>query len=240
MSPLIRLLVAVGLVVVIWQIPYGQQILYPLSLLATLAHELGHGLCALLMGADFESLAIYADGSGMAYWRGNPGPLGYALIAAGGLIGPTVAGVTLLCFSHRPNHVRWILAILAVLAGVVMVLWVRNPFGLIFMVSLAIGLGLSSRFLDDGSAAIMLNLVAVTLCLSLFKDVEYMFSAVAVVDGVAHPSDSATIAAALWLPYWFWGGLLAALSLGLLVLGLWVTGRQSGSVARDANAPNSA
>lgn len=240
MSPFIRLLLAVGLIVGIWQIPYGQHILYPLSLLATLAHELGHGLCALLIGAYFESIAIYADGSGIAYWHGNPGRFGSAFIAAGGLIGPTVAGVTLLCLSHRPSHVRWILAILAVLTSIVLVLWVRNSFGIFFVLTLVIGLGLSSRFLADGSAAFLLNLLAVTLCLSLLKDIDYMFSAVAVVDGVTRTSDSAAIAAALWLPYWFWGGLILILSIGLLTLGLWVTSRRCEGHARDADTHNSA
>ena len=65
------------------------------------------------------------------------------------------------------------------------------------------------------------------LCLSWFRDLDYMFSARAVVAGVARPSDSAVIADALWLPYWFWGGVVAALSLTLLVFGLWaVAGRR--------------
>ena len=50
---------------------------------------------------------------------------------------------------------------------------------------------------------------------------------VAGVAGVARPSDSAIIAQALWLPFWFWGALVAALSLALLVLGLWLVNRRS-------------
>jgi hypothetical protein len=37
------------------------------------------------------------------------------------------------------------------------------------------------------------------------------------------PSDVAQIAEALWLPYWFWGGLLAVVSVAVLVGGLWLS-----------------
>lgn len=62
--------------------------------------------------------------------------------------------------------------------------------------------------------------MVLTLCLSWFTDLDYMFSAHAVVDGVVHPSDSAFIAAALGLPYWLWGGVVAGLSLAVVVLGI--------------------
>jgi hypothetical protein len=45
-----------------------------------------------------------------------------------------------------------------------------------------------------------------------------MFSAQAIVNGVAMPSDSAVIAQALWLPYWFWGGVVAVFSLAVTAL----------------------
>ena len=38
----------------------------PLVLLATLMHELGHGLAALMLGGSFAQLQLWADGSGVA------------------------------------------------------------------------------------------------------------------------------------------------------------------------------
>ena len=52
-----------------------------------------------------------------------------------------------------------------------------------------------------------------------------MFSGQAVVNGVVHRSDSAVIAQALLLPYWFWGGLVALISMLLLLLGIAVASR---------------
>ena len=42
---------------------------HTLVLLSTLAHELGHGIAALLVGGGFESFVLYADGSGAAMTR---------------------------------------------------------------------------------------------------------------------------------------------------------------------------
>ncbi|MDP3650858.1 MAG: M50 family metallopeptidase [Rhodoferax sp.] len=220
MHPRTLLILSTAATVLVWQLPYGRQMLYPLTLLATYAHEMGHGLTALLLGAQFDQLLLHADGSGMAVWHGNPGRIATALIAAGGLVGPTVAGITLLLLSRSPRFARAVLGTLALLLTVSMVLWSRNSFGAVFLMALAATLALAARVLPDTAAAFLLHLIAATLCLSWFTDLDYMFSAQAVVGGVAHPSDSAVIANALWLPYWFWGGVVAVFSLAVAALGI--------------------
>ena len=213
------LILSVLAVVVIWQLPYGKQILYPLTLLATFAHEMGHGLMAMLLGAHFDQLHLNADGSGLAIWQGDPGPAARALIAAGGLLGPSLAGVGLL-FAGTSSRARAALSVLAASILIVVAVWVRNPFGILFLLAVAAILAVAARILPAAGAAFLVSFVAVTLCLSWFADLNYMFSAYAEVDGRRHPSDSAAIAQALWLPYWFWGGIVAISSLAVLVLGL--------------------
>ena len=111
------LLLSTLTIVVIWQLPYGRQILYPLTLLATFAHEMGHGLTAMLVGEQFDQLLLNADGSGVAMWRGNPGRLATALVAAGGLVGPSFAGIGLLLVSRSQRFCRAVLATLAMVSG---------------------------------------------------------------------------------------------------------------------------
>lgn len=228
MSSRAPLLLSAAAIALIWQVPYGRQLLYPLSLLATYAHEMGHGLTALLLGAQFDQLLLHADGSGVALWRGNPGRLATALIAAGGLMGPTLAGITLLLFSRSPRLARAVLATLAALLTVSVALWSRNTFGAVFLLALAATLGVAARALPDHAAAFLLHLIALTLCLSWFTDLGYMFSAQAMVNGAAQASDSAVIADALWLPYWFWGGAIAFFSLMVALLGIGFVSRQPG------------
>ena len=207
-------------VVVIWQVPYGHQLLYPLTLLATYAHEMGHGITALLTGSDFDHLVLHADGSGMAMWRGNPGRLATALIAAGGLVGPTFAGIGLLLVSRNPRHARTVLACLSALIVLTVVLWSRNAFGVVFLIAVAATLGIAARVLTPAAASFLLHFIAATLCLSWFHHLGYLFSAQAIVNGVAMPSDSSVIAQSLWLPYWFWGGVLALFSLAVATWGI--------------------
>ena len=77
-------------------------------------------------------------------------------------------------------------------------------------------------------APCLLHLMAATLCLSWFTDLDYMFSAQATVNGMVRPSDSAVIAQALWLPYWFWGGVVACFSLAVAALGIAFVSRDVG------------
>ena len=207
-------------VVVILQVPYGRQLLYPLTLLATYAHEMGHGITALLTGSEFDHLVLHADGSGMAMWRGNPGRLATVLIAAGGLVGPTFAGIGLLLVSRNPRHARTVLACLAALIVWTVVLWSRNAFGVVFLIAVAATLGIAARVLPPAAASFLLHFIAATLCLSWFNHLGYLFSAQAMVNGVAMPSDSSVIAQALWLPYWFWGGVVALFSLAVATWGI--------------------
>lgn len=227
MHPRTLLILSGAAIALIWQLPYGRQLLYPLSLLATYAHEMGHGLTALASGASFEHLLLHADGSGLAVWHGQPGRVASALIAAGGLLGPTLAGITLLRLSRAPSRARAVLALLAVAISVSVLLWARNGFGVVFLLALAAALALAARLLPEALAAFLLHVMALTLCLSWFSDLGYMFSAQARVDGAVHASDSAAIAEALGGPYWFWGGAVALLSLAVALLGIvWVSRRR--------------
>ena|ERR1035437_1232388 len=227
MKPRTLLILCTAVILLIWQLPYGHQLLYPLTLLATFAHEMGHGLTALLVGAEFDQLLLHADGSGLAQWHGNPGRIARALVAAGGLMGPTLAGTGVLLLSSSARFARILLTTLAALVALAVVLWVRNLFGVVVLLALAGTLGLAARTLPDSAAAFLLHLIAVTLCLSWWRDLNYMFSAQALVNGVGYPSDSALIAQALWLPYWFWGAALALFSLALTALGIWFVSRRT-------------
>jgi hypothetical protein len=221
------LLLSTAAIVLVWQLPYGRLLLYPLSLLATFAHEMGHGLTAQLLGAQFDELMLYADGSGMAVWHGNLGRVATALVAAGGLLGPTLAGVSLLLLSRQARFARAVLVLLAMLIAVSVILWTRNAFGALFLLVLATLLALAAKALSETAAAFLLHLMAITLCLSCFTDLGYMFSNQALVVGVAHLSDSAVISHTLGLPYWFWGAALALLSLTFTLLGIVFVSRKA-------------
>ncbi len=66
----------------------GQTILYPIHLLVTFLHELGHALGALITGGDVLALQVNDDGSGWTKTQG--GNLG--IILMGGYLGSALLG----------------------------------------------------------------------------------------------------------------------------------------------------
>jgi hypothetical protein len=212
------LAISVLVTAVLYAIPFGRTIAWPLVLVSTLAHELGHGLAAALLGGGFEALRLHADGSGVALWRGAFGRFATAAVAGAGLLGPAVAAFILLVLGRTPQYARSALGVLG--AGLVLValLLARNAFGLVFILILAATLLLIAIRAPRFSQTAVL-LLAVQLALSVFSRSDYLFTSVALTAAGPMPSDVAVMAAALFLPYWFWGLLCGGASAGLLVLG---------------------
>lgn len=208
--------------VILWEVPYGRWIGYPLFLLSTVAHELGHGFTAMLLGGHFVAFLMWPDGSGVAQWQGNFGRAARALVAAGGLLGPAVAAAVLFFAGTKPERARWSLGVLGLFFLVVTLVFVRTLFGLLFVSLLAILCAVIAVKATAEGAQIVVLFLGVQLALAVFSRADYLFTAEAVTGAGRAPSDVAVMAQALWLPFWIWGLLCAALS--LLVLG-WGLGR---------------
>ncbi len=214
------LLVSVGLTAVLYLVPYGQYLAYPLMLLSTLAHEMGHGVAALLVGGSFHRFEMWPDGSGVAVWSGEVGPFRRALVAAGGLIGPAVAAAVGFAIGRTIRGARGALIALAAILALALLLVVRNLFGVLFVVVVLGGCFLAARKASGEVAQLVLIFLAVQLALSVFSRGDYLFTPVAETATGVMPSDVGQMAAALLLPYWFWGLGCGALSVMALLYGL--------------------
>ena len=71
-----------------------------------------------------------------------------------------------------------------------------------------------------GLAQAVLVFLAVQLALAVFSRADYLFTSMALTRSGPMPSDVSVMAQALFLPYWFWGAVCGALSVGILFLGL--------------------
>ena len=69
-----QLIIAGVLVIFLPQLPLGNYLLYPFTILTTWFHEMGHGLAALALGWEFERLVLLSDGSGYAESYRPPTP----------------------------------------------------------------------------------------------------------------------------------------------------------------------
>jgi hypothetical protein len=216
------LLISCAITVGLYVVPFGGILAYPLVLLSTLAHEMGHGLTAVLVGGDFESFQLFADGSGVAQWSGNPSRLDRAFVSAGGLLGPAVVAAVLFFVGKWAKVARVALTVLGAALIIALVLVIRNMFGLAFVSLIAalclwIGIKGSAR-----AAQIAVVFVGVQLALSVFSRGDYLFTDTAMTASGPMPSDVAQISEALFGPYWLWGGLCGAVSVGVLLGGLWM------------------
>ncbi|MEC7984835.1 MAG: M50 family metallopeptidase, partial [Myxococcota bacterium] len=126
--------------------PWGRYILYPFAMLSTWAHEMGHGIAAILTGGTFSHLYLYQNLGGTAYCAAGS-PFLQPIVSIGGLLGPSICGGIIIAQSARSTfRSQLILILLTVLMIVSWVIWVRNVFGFfavggicIFLCALAFG-----------------------------------------------------------------------------------------------------
>ena len=218
----------------LYVVPHGQTIARPLLYLSTLVHELGHGLAALLVGAHFERLQMYADGSGVALTAATT-TWQHALIVAGGLLGPAVAAAFGFAVARRAAWSRWWLGAIGLLLVWAMIFKVRTGFGMAVAGTVALSaLAIAWRARADW-AQLVLGFLSVQLALSVFSRGDYLFTDKAVTGAGVGLSDSAALGDLLGGPYWLWGAVCAAFSLIALAAGAWLMLR---GVARNRVSPS--
>jgi len=206
---------AVVITVAAWLIPFGGLVIYPFSLLATWAHEMGHGLTALIAGGRFQQLEVLPGLSGLALTAVS-GAGAQAAVSAGGLIGAPLLGALVVAVGPRAGWSRGILAGLAVALVTSVAIWVRNPFGVVAVSLAAVGVGLAAWRFTPWRRFVLVQLIGVQLSLSALRNWEYLFMADAKIGGRIIPSDVSAIGRAVGGPYWLWGALILILNLALL------------------------
>lgn len=236
------MLASFGLWLISIFVPLTGYILYPLQLFATFIHEGGHVLATVLTGNTVQSLTVSPDGSG-AVWSQGSGWFSQLLISSAGYVGTTAFGVGLLAwmrFGHSSRLALFISAgfvgVMTVLFGVLAPLW--NFLANVTLGSMAFTF-ISGMFLTAALAAIAYyaNLKWVNFALA-FLAVQMLLNAVFnlldlffISAMTSSHSDAANMAAATGIPSILWVFIWAAVSIGLISLGLRVY-----AVSRKASA----
>lgn len=216
-----QLLVALLLVVVLLNVPYGSWLLYPFTLFSTWVHEMCHGLMAVAIGGQVVELEVFKDGSGLAKTMTTDGRIGRALVASAGYTGTALLGAMLLILRRYRWSSRVGTTVLGATVALSVVFWVRNAFGfatlaLIAAALIAAGLKLPERWSEQ-----LYALLAATCCLNAFTSLQVLFSgANLTVGGNPASSDAHAMAELLWLPHWFWAGLWMVFGAAMVALGL--------------------
>jgi hypothetical protein len=218
----------------LYYVPYGLLLGLPLLWLSTLVHELGHGFTAAMLGGNFDSFVMHADGSGVTTWSAGPlfGPIRRALVAAGGLVGPAIVAAIGFVIARKPKpaQVALLIGVFALVAIAVLV--VRNPLGWAFVGGLALVTGVLATRKDPTIAQFTLVFLSTQLAMSVFSRGDYLFTEYAQTASGRMPSDVAHMADALVGPYWLWGGICGLFSVLVLGLGVWIFFRGFGDLRR--------
>ena len=210
----------IATVLLYYVIPYGRNIGHPLILLSTLAHEMGHGIAAVLVGRDFVQFEMFWNGSGVATHAGDPdADLALAFVSAGGLVGPAIVAAVGFAVGRTTKGARNALFFFGgglILADLIVV---RNLFGFVFVAVVAAICLLIAAKGKAWASQLTLLFIASQLALSVFSRSDYLFTEE--VNGIAGMrSDVAKMADHLFLPYWFWGAVCGLFSVLVLLVGL--------------------
>lgn len=215
------LLASAAVTVVLYALPFGRFLARPFVLLSTLAHEMGHGLTALLLGGRFQRLLMWSNGSGLAEIDLEGfGRIRQGLSLAGGLVGPAVAAALCFGLGKTGRGARGVLWGLGFLLLAAQLLVVRNLFGSFFVGLLVAGCLLAASRLEPEAAQWVVVFAGVQLALGVFSRAEYLFTPVARTPAGVFPSDVSRMQAALFLPYWLWGAVCGAFALAVLAYGV--------------------
>ncbi|MEM7244730.1 MAG: M50 family metallopeptidase [Acidobacteriota bacterium] len=220
------LFLAVLATVVLSNLPVVRYLLYPLLLFATWVHEMCHGLMAIALGGRFQTLVINPDTSGLATYLADFGSIRRGLVASAGYLGTTLFGAGLVAAQASRRTARIALFGIGATLLLSVLLWVRNPFGIVTCLLLGVGFLLLARKVDERWHPFLLTYLGAQTCLNGLMSIRVLYG----VTSHGH-SDANTMADLFWLPHWVWATLWLALSVGALVMALRIEDRRERSRA---------
>ena len=190
----------------------------PIMFLSTWAHELGHGLGAVFTGGRFIELTVFPNFSGIAQ-TSTVNDFQRAMVILLGLLGPSLLGVLMIIFTRALNWYRVAIIVLAVLLALSQI-WAADSFTRLALGGGTLVLGLIAWKVPDQAVLYVSHIIAIALCLNALTGFGYFFIGNAEVSGSLYRSDTGVMSDILGGPHWLWGGLIAALSVVILVAGV--------------------
>lgn len=190
----------------------------PIMFTSTWAHELGHGLGAVFTGGRFIELTVFPNFSGVAQ-TATVNDFQRAMVIIVGLLGPSLLGVLMIILTRALNWYRIAIIVLAALLAMSQI-WAADSFTRLTLASGTLVLGLVAWKVPNQAVLYIAHIIAIGLCLNALTGFGYFFIGNAEVAGSLYRSDSGVLSDIIGGPHWFWGGLIAALSILILFAGV--------------------
>lgn len=210
-------LITIG-ALILMNIPFLWWAMYPFIIYSTWIHEMCHALAALMVGGSVSNLAIYPDGSGLAYVGVSRG---LSMVYSSGYQGTAVVGFLLLIFRRTKRGPRTGTMVLACAMLLSCLIWIRNIFGFIFILSMGLVLAGLAWKLPSFHIRNLYVFLAVMCSLNAITHVRYLFGSSFVVNGSQQQtSDAHSMGEFTGTSYLLWATLWLILAIVMTILGI--------------------
>jgi len=188
----VRLLLIVLVVIVCMNIPVARFALYPFLVFTTWVHEMCHGMAALIVGGEIAKLEVFADTSGLAHTAVDPSRR--AFVSSAGYQGCAVVGCLLLLLRRTKRGPRTGTMIIGITMLLSVALWIRNLFGIVFILLSGVGLMAAAWLLPSHHIRNLYVTIASITCLDAITSVRSLFGDGQQVNGNDVSTDAHTMA----------------------------------------------
>lgn len=215
---------ALFVVIVMWNVPFLSQFLYPFRLFVTYVHEAGHGLAAEITGGDVVGFIVYGNGAGVATTTG-----GFRwLILPAGYIGTALFGAILFYVANMYARARHIAVAVALALIAFSVAYARpdeagNPTALLIGIGFGIVLLLAAWKLHELLVLLCLNVLAMLTGLNAVLDLKSVFENSGASLGQVRNDAAAFSAEIIGLPASVWALVWSVIAVTLLALSVYLS-----------------
>ena len=192
-----------GVIWTFWETPF----VYPLKIFVVLLHEVSHALVAVATGGTIERILLDPAQGGQCFC---PGGSAFLTLSAG-YLGSLLWGAALVLLASRlDRRSSWVTGTIGVFIVAFTMLYVRNPFGLLFGIGFGAALVASARYLSSAANVRILWVLGLTSCLYAILDIKSD-----ILDRPELRSDARMLAEMTGVPTVVWGGLWIVAALGV-------------------------
>lgn len=198
---------------------WSDRYLWPLSIISVYIHEMGHFVADHIVGAKVEALHleilpdITQGAQGFVRSLSDPtAQLSRALTAAAGSLAQVLMGMAFVLAGRREkSSIIFLVACLPFCAW--SLFYADTLVTGVIIVLCAIVWGLAAKFLRGPLLQFFMMFSGIAIALAMLNNWRYLF--------MEETSDMAHLSQALFFPVWFWGCLMFAAGVAIILLGTW-------------------
>ncbi|MCU7490986.1 MAG: M50 family metallopeptidase [Ignavibacteria bacterium] len=189
---------------------WNSFVTFPVKLLVVLLHESSHGVMTLLTGGRIIEMQItYQLGGACVAKGGNP-----LIIAPAGYIGSALLGALIFASTKNFNFSRAVCDVLALVFLLLVILYIKTIFGVLFTLGFCLLFFLSPRFLPNFIHFFLLRTIGIMSCLYVIIDIkEDLLTSASQTN-----TDAGVLARATHIPAMGWGVIMFIVSVTVTFL----------------------